>query len=145
MWTIHHLKKFGKVWKLVGWIPTNSLTTLNMSKFATRFETSKLYSLSGNALWLLFKNVKRKKVCVSPSARCVFQKNTEKSTVRRQYGMFDEIEIKSFTRKSSQTKFVISGIMTMSVNSGGFRRKMASLSAISPTETSTDYHINLSI
>lgn len=49
---------------------------------------------------------------------------------------FDKTKAKSSTRKSSQTKFVISGMTMMSINSGGFQTKIASSSAISPTHRS---------
>jgi len=71
---VRHLKKLGKVWKLAGWVP-HELSDKNREERVRIFtellkrneQTSFLKNLvTGDESWLFFKNVKRKKVCVSP-------------------------------------------------------------------------------
>lgn len=72
---VRRLKKLGKVWKLAGWVP-HELSDNNKADRVRIFtdllqrnqQTPFLKNLvTGDESWLLFKNVKRKKVCVSPS------------------------------------------------------------------------------
>ena len=71
---VRHLKKLGKVWKLAGWVP-HELTEKNkadrvriFSELLQRNEQHPFLNnlVTGDESWLLFKNVKRKKVCVDP-------------------------------------------------------------------------------
>ena len=72
---VRRLKKLGKVWKLAGWVP-HELSENNKAERVRIFtellkrneQTSFLNKnlVTGDESWLLFKNVKRKKVCVSP-------------------------------------------------------------------------------
>lgn len=71
---VRRLKKLGKVWKLAGWVP-HELSDNNKAERVRIFtdllqrndQTPFLKNLvTGDESWLLFKNVKRKKVCVSP-------------------------------------------------------------------------------
>ena len=71
---IRRLKKLGKVWKLAGWVP-HELSDNNKANCVRTFtellqqneQTPFLQNLvTEDQSWLLFKNVKKKKVCVSP-------------------------------------------------------------------------------
>ena len=71
---VRRLKKLGKVWKLAGWVP-HELSDNNKAERVRIFtdllqrneQTPFLKNLvTGDESWLLFKNIKRKKVCVSP-------------------------------------------------------------------------------
>ena len=80
MFTVNHativrrLKKLGKVWKLAGWVP-HELSEKNkedrvriFTELSLRNEQSPFLNnlVTGDESWLLFKNAKRKKVCVDP-------------------------------------------------------------------------------
>lgn len=71
---VRRLRKLGKVWKLAGWVP-HELSDKNKADRVQIFtellrrnqEAPFLENLvTGDESWLLFKNVQRKKVCVSP-------------------------------------------------------------------------------
>ena len=71
---VRRLKKLGKMWKIAGWVP-HELSDNNRADRVRIFtellqrneQTPFLKNLvTGDESWLLFKNVKRKKVCVSP-------------------------------------------------------------------------------
>ncbi|GFX25976.1 histone-lysine N-methyltransferase SETMAR [Trichonephila clavipes] len=75
---VRRLKKLGKVWKIAGWVP-HEFSDNNRADRVRIFtellqrneQTPFLKNLvTGNVCesWLLFKNVKRKKACVSPGA-----------------------------------------------------------------------------
>ena len=68
------LKKLGKVWKLSGWVP-HELSDFHKAErvrvFIELLERNEYGSVlrnlvTGDECWLLFRNVKRKRVCVSP-------------------------------------------------------------------------------
>jgi histone-lysine N-methyltransferase SETMAR len=71
---VRHLKKLGKVWKLGGWVPhelsddNKTERVLIFSQLLLRNEEKPFlqYLVTGDESWLLFKNAKRKKVCVDP-------------------------------------------------------------------------------
>uniref|UniRef100_A0A914D9P2 Mos1 transposase HTH domain-containing protein n=1 Tax=Acrobeloides nanus TaxID=290746 RepID=A0A914D9P2_9BILA len=71
---VKRLKKLGKIWKLAGWVP-HELSEQNMADRVRVFtqhlqrneQTPFLqFLVTGDEMWLLFKNLKRKKVCVNP-------------------------------------------------------------------------------
>lgn len=130
--TIVRLKKLGKVWKLAGWVP-HELSDNNKAERVRIFtnllqrneQTPFLKNLvTGDESWLLFRNVKKRRFAFRQVFHPMEYRKT--STVRRQCGVFGGTEAESSTGKSSQTGFVIGGMTTMSVNSGGFWTKMAS-------------------
>ena len=69
---VRRLKKLGKVWKLAGWVP-HELSDKNKDDRVRIFTELSLrqeqhpflqFLVTGDESWLLFKNLKRKKVCV---------------------------------------------------------------------------------
>ena len=91
---VRRLKKIGKVWKLAGWVPhelSNNNKANRVQIFSEFLRQNKQMPflknlVTGDESWILFKNAKRKKVCV-----CWVQHRKDyrkTSIVRRPCGVF---------------------------------------------------------